>query len=165
MSTIDKMLRQMERADQVMQEVVEEVGIEALGRVVDNLSGVNISLDGNNFSINVGTGNLRRMTRLEYPFLGNPLAFAVFNEANYASDIENGVSGKERVERLLRNGKISKNGGRYRVIPIDGKFITVNDRSMWNDSPPRPFMQAAAQDVEKDLEERLEKAIEEILDA
>lgn len=158
------LLASMSKADRILANAVKEIGLEALEEVMTNLSGKEFSWNGSNFVINVRTGNLRRMTRMEYPFLGNPLSVAVFNRAPYAEAIEKGVSGASMVRALLRKGKVSKAGGRYRVVPMNGSFVTVTEKSLWKDTPGRPFNDAALESIEERVVKILERAVERIFE-
>lgn len=164
MENIGEFIEQLSRADRIMAHAVQQIGFESLQAMVEHLSGKQITWKGGQFSINVGTGNLRRMSRMEYPLLGNPLAVAVFNRARYADAVERGRTGREMVDSLLRNASISKTGKRYRVVPMDDGFVTVTEKSLWRDIPPRPFSEAAFESMEERIERILEDAIRQVIE-
>lgn len=148
-------------------EGVKELGLLGQEQMAYNLSGRSVTYSGGQFIINVQTGNLRRQTRMEYPFAGNRFEAAVFNRAPYADMIENGVSGEQKVRNILNGGKpakVSANGRRYKRIPSKGgRFWTVTEDSQLNDQQARPFAQATAEQLEKEAESIMEQAFEEVL--
>lgn len=133
----------------VLAQAVKEAALEALELAIYNVSGHEVRWSGGAFRVNVQTGNLRRHMRLEYPHQGNPHMALVFNNAAYAKDIEDGLSGAARKRRLLEGGKeakVSKAGRKYKTIP-GGRgslipFWTIHEDSQLADMPARPFMQA-----------------------
>lgn len=136
-------------------EAIQQVGLEALEQMNHNISGAEVSWSGGEFQIQIRTGNLRRHCRLEYPFAGDPHTAFVFNNAAYADDIEQGITGEDRKQRLLWGGrapKRNKQGRAYKTIP-GGKgslapFWVVHEDSRLNDQAPRPFAQATAEQMQ-----------------
>jgi len=149
-----------------MADAVREVGVEALEQMQHNLSGAEVSWSGGEFRVNVRTGNLRRHCRLEYPFAGDPHSAYVFNNAAYAQDLEQGLTGEERKDRLLFGGKApkeNKQGRPYKTIP-GGKgslipFWTVHADSRLRDQAPRPFAQATAEQMQSRAVELVGNAV------
>lgn len=164
MKDLQKFLEGLSDVEKALSYAARQIGFESMEAMNDALSGKEITWSGGQFCINVRTGNLRRMTRMEYPFMGNPLSVAVFNRAIYANSIENGVKGRERINSLLKKSKVSKKGVRYRVIPIDGKFVTVTEKSIWRDTPARPFSSAALESMDGRIERLITEAIERLFE-
>jgi hypothetical protein len=140
--------------ERVIQAAVKQIGIEAVEQMVHNLSGVSVQWTGGNFLINVRTGNLRRHCRMDWPFNGDPYSVFVFNNAEYAAQIESGISGDEKRRILLEGGKaplVSKAGRKYKRIPGGPgclvRFWTITEDSQLADQPPRPFVEATAEQM------------------
>jgi len=147
-------------------EGVKELGLLGQEQMAHNLSGRSVSWSGGSFVINVVTGNLRRQTRMEYPFSGNRFEAAVFNRAPYAEMIENGITGERRKEMILSGGKpakVSKAGRRYKAIPGKAQFWTVTEDSKLKNQKARPFAKATAEQLDKAAESVLNQAFEEAL--
>lgn len=147
------MLRErLGNASPYLQQAVRDGGVEALEQMVENLSGVDVQFSGGSFRVNVQTGNLRRRSRLDFPYQGDPLAVGIFNNASYAEQIEKGMTGQERKDAILRNAKTSKKGRKYQAVPSGKgsltKFWTVTESSNLRDTPPRPFVDATAEQME-----------------
>lgn len=136
-------------AEESVKEGIKQVGLEALEVMNQHLSGDSVSWAGGTFQINVNTGNLRRHSRIEYPYLGSEYAVGIFNNAAYAQDVEEGVPGDERQRRLLNGGKPpkrNKQGRAYKTIPSkEGSLVhfwTVHEDSRLPDQEARPFAEA-----------------------
>ena len=165
---LERVRRTLEKGgDDSLAETVKQVGYEAVEQMSHNLGGNNVSWSGGSFVVNVRTGNLRRHIRKEYPFGGNPYSFYAFNDAEYAEQIESGISGEQKKSALLFGGKapsVSKKGRMYKRIPSSNpgsliKFWTLHEDSKLNDQPARPFVQATAEQMEERAGELLGKAM------
>lgn len=160
-----------------LQEIIRALGLETLEAMIRNLSGSEVAFSGGTFRIHVRTGNLRRMTRLDYPLEGDAFAFGVFNRAEYARQIEDGRTGPERLRDLLFGGTppaTSKKGGLYKRIGFRGRtasgraaraltFFTVTPASRLNDIPPRPFVAATLEQMRPRIKELLSIGLAKIL--
>lgn len=150
---LERLIEKGKDAGSLFGEAVRELGLEAAEQVARNLSGVTVSHDGQNFSINVDTGNLRRSTRIDWPMGGNPMAVRVVNNASYADAVQRGSSGRERKAALLQSpkAKMSAEGRRYIFVPAGpgpAQGFTVTEESVLSDIAPRPFLEAAADQME-----------------
>lgn len=162
--SLEQVKADLERA---AKEAVKQVGFEATEMMIHHVSGDPISWDGGTFQINVNTGNLRRHVRMEYPYSGSEYAVGVFNNAAYASDVEDGVSGEERKSRLLWGGqsprRSQKTGRAYKIIPRqEGSLVAfwaVTEDSTLQDQPPRPFVEA----TESKMQDRAAAIMGEVL--
>ena len=164
---IEKQQKLPDTMMQAFRDSIQEVGIEAQLLMVDNLSGRSVSFSGGSFVINVQTGNLRRLTRMEYPLEGNPLSVGIFNRASYAEQIDTGISGAEKVAQILNGGKpakVSKKGKRYKRIKFKDGFLTVSEDSPWKNQKARPFVAATAEQVGKKIDGIFEEVFEEALE-
>jgi len=155
MDLLDRLKKAVEQgAEDTLQEAVKQVGLETIEQMNHNLGGESVSWSGGNFRINVQTGNLRRRVRMEYPFAGDPYTAFVHNDASYAPDLITGMSGAEKKRRLLEGGssaKVSKEGRKYKRIPGGPgslvRFWTVTEESTLKNQPPRPFVEATAEQM------------------
>lgn len=155
-------------------ETVKNLGYEAVEQMAENLGGNEVTWSGGTFTINVWTGNLRRHIRNEYPFAGNPYSFFAFNDAEYAEQIESGITGEAKKRAILFGGKApnyNKQGRAYKRIPRHNpsntseegdnlaKFWTLHEGSTLEDQPGRPFVQATAEQIEERAVDLLGKAM------
>jgi hypothetical protein len=164
---LDRLKQKLEKeSSDAIQDAVKQIGVEASEQMVHNLSGVAVSWSGGTFRINVWTGNLRRHVRMLWPFAGDPYAVYVLNDAEYAAQIEGGISGEEKKRLALRNAKRSKTGRAYQAIP--GRpgslfpFWTMTEDSDIRDQEPRPFVEATAEQMKDRSVELLGRAFTEL---
>lgn len=149
--------------------IIREIGLEAQEQMIHNLSGVEVDWPDGNFRVNVRTGNLRRHTRMEYPYQ-DPLRVLVFNDAAYAPDIEYGITGDEKKRRILDEGKpakISKAGRRYKTIPMSPgslfRFWTLHENSVLSDQRERPFARATVEQMRDRVTDMFRGAVIEMI--
>lgn len=163
-----RMLRdRLENASPYLQQAVRDGGVEALEQMTENLSGQDVQWSGGTFRINVQTGNLRRRSRLDFPYQGDPLTVGIFNNASYADQIEGGMAGDERKRALLKEAKASKKGRKYRAVPSGKgslvKFWTVTEDSTLRNTPPRPFVEATAEQMKRRFVELVGSAVQQVI--
>jgi hypothetical protein len=161
---LDRALERATNADRVFAEAVREVGLEAAEQVARNLSGRSVTHRGRTFTVNVQTGNLRRSTRIIWPHNGNPLAVRIVNVASYADAVQRGQTGAQRKAALLSSGRVktSAEGKKYIFVPVGpgkGQGFTVNEASTLNDIPPRPFLDAASEQMRSRVDTLLTDAL------
>lgn len=164
---LNRVLSKFADADRLFAEAVREVG-EAAEQVARNLSGISVSHNGQNFVVNVQTGNLRRSTRIDWPHNGDPLSVGIFNNAEYAEAVERGQTGAERKAALLnsRRARVSKEGKRFIFVPVGPNIgFTVNEDSALGDIQPRPFLQAAAEQMRPRVNDLLTEALNDAMKA
>lgn len=175
-SPTDATNRQLQRLQKSVKEggdtlakAVKQVTLEAAEEMVHAISGEDVSWAGGSFKINVRTGNLRRRTRIEYPFGGDPYTGFVHNDAEYAPNLILGMSGQAKKEALLSGpgAKVSKAGRKYQRIPGGPgslvPFWTVTEDSTLRDQPPRPFVEATADRMKERAKTLLGEAIMKVL--
>jgi len=158
--------RLKQEGDDSLQTAVKQIGLEAVEQMIHNLSGQDVSWTGGAFRINVRTGNLRRHCRAQWPFGGDPYSVYVFNDAEYAAQIEGGITGEEKKRQILESGtqaKTNKDGRKYKRIPGGQgslvRFWTLTEDSNLSDQPARPFVEATAQQMKTRAVELLGNAI------
>lgn len=167
---LEKALRELEAIEHDILEAAREgtrqIGFEAQELMVDYLSGKSVAGRDGTFLIQVRTGNLRRHVRMEYPLRGDDCAVAIFNNASYAREIEEGISGDDKRDKILYGGspaKMSKKGKAYRTIPGGPgslmKFWTITEDSQLSDQAPRPFVQTVVEHMQPRAESLLSDAI------
>ena len=165
---LDRVLSKFQDADRLFAEAVREVGLEAAEQVARNLSGISVSHNGQNFVVNVQTGNLRRSTRIDWPLNGDPLSVGIFNNAEYAAAVEQGQTGAQRKAALLnsRRARVSEAGKRFTFVPVGPNVgFTVNEDSALGDIQPRPFLQAAAEQMRPRVNDLLTEALNDAMKA
>lgn len=174
---LEALQAKLQKGSAGIQDTVRLLGLETLEQMIHNLSGNEVSWSGGSFVVNVRTGNLRRMTRLDYPLEGDSFSFGVFNRASYARTLERGQTGPERLRSLLFGGsppQTSKKGGLYKRIAYRGRtssgrlrkgttFFTVTPGSVLADIPPRPFVEATLEQMQSRIEDLLRSAVSKIL--
>jgi len=170
MEVLDRWKNLAQSIEGPLEETVREIGVEAMEQMTHNLSGQEVDWRGGSFRINVVTGNLRRHVRMEHPLDGDPHAVLIFNNAEYAQDIEEGVSGFKKVSRLIHRGKtakISKKGRKYKRIPASKgsliPFWTVTEDSRLRDLPARPFSEATEYQMKDRAAQMVAETIQRVL--
>ncbi|MEA3224960.1 MAG: HK97 gp10 family phage protein [Planctomycetota bacterium] len=153
-----------------LQTAVKQIGLEAVEQMVHNLSGVDVSWTDGSFRVNVRTGNLRRHCRADWPYRGDPYSVYVYNNAEYAKQIEEGISGEDKKRQILRGGKhpkVSKAGREYKRIPGGSgsliPFWTLTEDSHLANQEPRPFVEATASQMKDRAVDLLGRAFMELV--